>query len=195
MEHEHALTAPRNQWLHGLITWIVSTRFVYLYLLAILLANLDIVWAQEIFGYTDNVRLGVTVANALLFIAFDLSARDSLHDAWRGRGLVWKMCTLIAVGSLLSWFLNRDAGRIAVASFAAFALAGTADTLLYGVLHRFGVARRGRMNGSNLLSSAVDSLVFPTVAFGGLNWLLTGGQFAAKVVGGAFWAWFLTRKE
>ena len=169
--------------------------YVALYLLAIVAANLDIVWAQEIFGHTDNVRLAVTVFNALVFIAFDLSARDRLHDAWHRRGLVWKMALLIGAGSLLSWLLNRQAGQIALASFAAFSLAGIGDALVYGLLRRLGVGRRPRMNGSNLVSAAVDSLVFPTVAFGGLNWALTVGQFVAKVVGGAFWAWVFTRKR
>jgi len=169
--------------------------YVALYLVAIVLANLSIVWAQELFGYTDTVRLVITVFNALVFIAFDLSSRDKLHDAWHNRGLVWKMALLIATGSLLSWFLNRQAGQIAVASFAAFALAGIADAIVYAVLRWRGVERRSRMNGSNLVSAAIDSLVFPTIAFGGLNWLLTLGQFAAKVIGGAFWAWLFTRNE
>ena len=169
--------------------------YIALYLLAIVLANLDIVWAQAAFGYTDAVRLAVTVFNALVFIAFDLSARDRLHDAWHRRGLVWKMALLIGAGSLLSWLLNRQAGQIALASFAAFSLAGIADALVYGLLRRLGIERRARMNGSNLVSAAVDSLVFPTVAFGGLNWVLTVGQFVAKVAGGAFWAWVFTRRQ
>lgn len=170
-------------------------RYVAYYLIAILLANLDIVWAQKVFGYTDNVRLVITVFNALVFIAFDMSARDKLHDAWHNRGLAWKMTLLIGTGSALSWLLNRQVGQIALASFAAFALSGIADALVYGLLRGLGVGRRARMNGSNLVSAAVDSLVFPTIAFGGLNWILTAGQFIAKVVGGAFWAWVITDKE
>lgn len=169
--------------------------YVVLYLVAIVLANLSIVWAQELFGYTDAVRLAITVLNALVFIAFDLSARDKLHDAWHNKGLVWKMGLLIATGSVLSWFLNRQAGIIALASFSAFALAGMADAIVYGILKRRGIKRMNRMNGSNLAGAAIDSLVFPTIAFGGLNWLLTIGQFAAKVLGGAFWAWVFTREN
>lgn len=169
-------------------------KYVFYYLLAICLANLDIVWVQKLFGYTDTVRLIVTVGNALVFIAFDLSARDRLHDAWSKKGLVWKMTLLIGAGSLLSWFLNREAGQIAFASFVAFAASGIVDALVYGVLHHLGWKRRERMNGSNVVSAAADSLVFPTLAFGGLNWVLTIGQFLAKVGGGAFWTWYLTRK-
>jgi hypothetical protein len=170
-------------------------KYIIGYLAAILLANLDIVWAQQLFGYSDSVRLGVTAINALAFIAFDLSSRDRLHDAWQGSGLIWKMALLIGAGSVLSWLLNRQAGMIALASFTAFALAGLVDAVAYGLLHRLGIERRGRMNGSNVFSSAVDSLVFPTIAFGGLNLLLTGGQFVAKIAGGAFWAWLFTRHD
>lgn len=169
--------------------------YVGFYLFAIVLANLSIVWAQQIFGYTDTVRLAITMFNAFVFIAFDLSARDKLHDAWHNQGLIWKMTLLIASGSVLSWFLNREAGQIALASFLAFACAGIADAVVYSILRWRGIKRRGRMNGSNLVSAAVDSLVFPTVAFGGLNWMLTIGQFAAKVIGGAFWAWLFTRND
>ncbi len=34
----------------------------------------------------------------------------------------------------------------------------------------------------------VDSLVFPTIAFGGILWTITLGQFLAKVLGGYVWS-------
>ena len=46
-----------------------------------------------------------------------------------------------------------------------------------------------RSNGSNVASAAVDSLVFPWIAFGGFQPVVTGLQFLAKVLGGAAWAW------
>ena len=48
-----------------------------------------------------------------------------------------------------------------------------------------------RTTGSNIPSSAVDSLVFPWLAFGGLNVALTLAQFVAKVGGGLLWAYVL----
>lgn len=151
--------------------------YVLLYLFAIVAANISVsIWGP-----------GVSILNAFLFIALDLTARDKLHDAWQGRNLVWKMGLLIASGSLLSWILNRDAGPIALASFAAFACANVADAIVYHWLRE--KARLLRVNGSNLVSAGVDSLVFPILAFGWPPlWWVAIGQFAAKVIGGLIWS-------
>lgn len=155
--------------------------YVTLYLAAIVLANLTV------------AALGpsMTIVNAFLFIGLDLTARDRLHDAWHGRGLLPKMAALIAAGSLLSWLLNRNAGKIALASFVAFAAAATVDALVYHLLGRY--PRWMRVNGSNVLSAAVDSLVFPTLAFGAFLWPIVLGQFLAKVLGGFVWSLVLFR--
>jgi uncharacterized PurR-regulated membrane protein YhhQ (DUF165 family) len=155
-----------------------------LYLLAIVSANLLI--AQ--FGAQ------IAILNAFLFIGLDLTARDSLHEQWQSKHLWRNMALLIGAGSVLSAFLNWNALPIAVASFVAFAGAGVADTLVYSLLGER--SRLVRMNGSNLVSAAVDSLVFPALAFGfPLLWGIVIGQFAAKVVGGAVWSMVLTRRH
>lgn len=153
------------------------TRLVILYLSAIIAANLLV--AQ--FGPA------VTVANALLFIGLDLTTRDNLHEQWRGRGLWWKMLALIAAGSILSWWFNRAAGPIALASFAAFLATSLIDTLVYILLGSR--ARFVKINSSNIVSAAVDSLVFPALAFGyPLLWWVMLGQFVAKTAGGLIWS-------
>jgi queuosine precursor transporter len=136
----------------------------------------------------------VTVINAFLFIGLDLVARDKLHEAWHNRGLVWKMAALIATGSTLSWLLNRNAGQIALASFVAFALAAITDTLVYALGIRHGWTWMKRSNGSNLASAAVDSLVFPTLAFGVLMPWVTFGQLCAKILGGLAWSLALRKQ-
>ena|SRR3990167_5840471 len=158
----------------------IST-YVILYLAAIIAANLLV------------VRFGpsVTVLNAFLFIGLDLTSRDTLHDAWNGRKLSWRMGTLIVSGSALSWLLNRAAGPIALASLVAFAMSATVDSLVY---HRLGqYARLMRVNGSNVVSAAIDSFVFPTLAFGAFLWPVVLGQFVAKVAGGFLWSLILSR--
>ena len=160
----------------------LSVYYSGLYLTAIIAANLLV------------ARFGpnIAVLNAFLFIGLDLTTRDHLHEAWRGRGLVWKMALLIGIGSVLSWMLNRNAGQIAIASFVAFACAGAADAIVYHLLGR--KARIVKVNGSNVVSAAVDSVVFPTLAFGfPLLWLVMLGQFAAKVGGGFVWSLILAR--
>lgn len=160
------------------INWhLQSSALVGAYLVAIVAANLLV------------AALGpsVAVANAFLFIGLDLTARDRLHEAWRGRGLVWKMGALIAAGSALSYLLNANAGPIALASFCAFAVSATLDGVVYAALGRR--AYLVRVNGSNVISAAADSVIFPALAFGfPLLWGVMAGQFAAKVAGGFIWS-------
>lgn len=155
---------------------------IVLYLVAIVAANLSVAY----FGPAS------TIVNAFLFIGLDLTTRDALHERWRGKHLWAKMLALIVVGSLLSWVLNRNAGPIALASFVAFAASGIADAAVYHILGER--SRMLKVNGSNAVSSAVDSIVFPTLAFGGLMWGIVAGQFVAKVAGGYLWSLVLTRR-
>lgn len=155
--------------------------YVMLYLLAAVLANLSVAY----FGPSS------AIVNAFLFIGLDLTARDKLHDAWQGKYLWVKMFLLIAVGSGISYLLNRNAGMIAVASLAAFGVAGVVDAIVYQFLHdkKWMV----KVNGSNIFSALADSLVFPTIAFGGFLPLIVLGQFTAKVAGGFIWSWIIAK--
>lgn len=155
-----------------------------LYLVAIVAANLLV--AQ--FGPS------VTVVNAFVFIGLDLTTRDALHDRWHGRHLWRNMIALILAGSVISALLNINAVPIAVASFAAFMAAGVVDTFVYIALGSR--ARLVRVNGSNVVSAAVDSLVFPALAFGfPLLWGIVIGQLIAKVGGGFLWSLILSRRR
>lgn len=145
------------------------------YLAAIVAANLSV----TAFGPA------VSVVNAFVFIGLDLTSRDALHDRWGGD---WRrMAALIMAGSALSAVLNINALPNAVASCVAFGAAGIVDWLVYRRL--FAAPRWARVNGSNLFSAAVDSIVFPALAFGfPLLWPVVIGQFVAKVAGGALWS-------
>ena len=155
--------------------------FITLYLVAIVLANLTVAW----FGPK------MVIINAFLFIGLDLTSRDYLHEAWHKKGLVWKMLLLIGAGSLITLALNRDAAQIAFASFMAFSLAAIVDTVSYHFLRE--KAYIIKINGSNVTSALVDSIVFPTLAFGVfMPWIILG-QFAAKVGGGFVWSLILKR--
>ena len=156
--------------------------YVLLYLLAIVLANVTV----ALFGPW------VSVLNAFLFIGFNLTARDKLHDAWHGNHLKRNMALLILAGSVLSFALG--AGQIAIASLVAFALSETVDSVGYHLLR--GQGRMTRMNGSNIPAAAVDSIVFPYIAFGSpLLWPIVIGQFVAKVFGGAIWSAIICRVD
>lgn len=150
---------------------------VLIYLAAIVAANLMI--AQ--FGAS------ATIPVAFIFIALDLSTRDALHERWHGVNLWRNMALLIGAGSLVSALLNINALPIAIASCVAFAAAGITDTVVYALLGSR--ARLVKMNGSNVVSAAVDSFVFPVLGFGWPPlWGIVAGQFVAKVVGGFFWS-------
>jgi hypothetical protein len=136
---------------------------------------------------------GVSVLNAFLFVGLDLSSRDRLHERWHGRGLPLRMLALICAGGLLSFVLGGS-GQVALASGLAFLAASLTDTAAYHALRHHG--RLTRMNGSNLVGAAVDSLCFPLLAFGWpLSWPIALGQLAAKVAGGALWALLLERRH
>ena len=99
---------------------------VIAYLLAIVLANLLI----GLLGPAGAIIV------AFVFIGFDLTARDALHNTWQGNKLTLKMTALIAAGGILSYLLNRELQTIAIASTAAFALAAIADTITYQILNK-----------------------------------------------------------
>lgn len=152
--------------------WLVG-----LYLLAAVAANLSVSY----FGPS------VAIFNAFALIGLDLTTRDALHEKWHGKQLMPRMVLLIASGSALSAALNWNAAPIALASMLAFAAAASSDTLIYYLLGDR--ARLVKMNGSNVVSSAVDSLIFPLVAFGWPPlWPIMAGQFVAKVAGGFVWS-------
>lgn len=150
------------------------------YLAAVVTANLVV--AE--FGPQASIYV------AFLLIGLTLVVRDLAHDLWvRWRPL--KLGALIAAGALLSYLLNQDAAQIAKASCLAFAAAETADALLYHAARRLPWLERSNL--SNLLGAAVDSVVFPWVAFNGFMWAITFGQFSAKVAGGVLFSLLLVR--
>ncbi len=128
----------------------------------------------------------VSPINAFVLIGLDLALRDWLHVRLR----VWQMGVLIAGTGALTYALNPAAGMIAIASSAAFTAAAVVDWATFARLRGSWVFRA---NGSNVAGAAVDSLVFPTLAFGALMPQIVLAQFAAKVAGGAVWAWVISR--
>lgn len=155
---------------------------VLIYLAAIVLANLSVA------KFGPNAA----IINAFLFIGLDLTSRDGLHEAWGKDGLWWKMAILISAGGLMSWAMSRDAGLIAVASTTAFAAAAVVDTAVYHIFRKR--SKMEKSNLSNVAAATVDSILFPTIAFGGLLPVIVLGQFLAKVAGGYLWSLIIFRR-
>ncbi|MFH1248890.1 MAG: VUT family protein [archaeon] len=132
-----------------------------------------------------------SIITAFFLIGLDLTLRDSLHEKWHQRNLYLKMMLLIISGSILSYLINQQTAQIAIASFVAFFFAGFVDFVVYSKL--FKKKWIIKTNGSNIASSLVDSIVFPTLAFGTLlPWIILG-QFIAKSLGGFVWSLVLGR--
>lgn len=128
----------------------------------------------------------VSPINAFILIGLDLALRDWLHVRLK----VWQMGALIAATGALTYVLNPAAGMIAIASAAAFTSAAVVDWSVFAKLRGSWLFRA---NGSNVAGAAVDSLIFPTIAFGALMPHIVLMQFAAKVAGGALWAWAISK--
>lgn len=155
---------------------------IVLYLLAIVLANLFVTWLGP----------ASTIVNAFLFIGLDLTIRDRLHERWKDR-LKRNMALLILAGSVLSFLVNHNALRVACASCIAFAASETVKSIVYWAMRKHSHIKK--VNVANLPAAFVDSMLFPTIAFGSLiPWVIIG-QFAAKVFGGYVWTLLIHRKE
>lgn len=152
------------------------TVAVLIYAAAMTLANLSV----SAFGPW------ISPLNAFVLIGLDLALRDWLHLRLR----MWQMGALIASTGALTYALNPSAGAIAVASAVAFTAAAVVDWAVFWGLPGSWLRRA---NGSNVAGAAVDSVVFPTLAFGALLPHIVLAQFVAKVAGGALWAYALQR--
>ena len=152
------------------------TFAILIYAAAMTLANLSIA----------HFGPWVSPLNAFVLIGLDLALRDLLHVRLR----VWQMLALIGAAGALTYALNPAAGQIAAASSVAFTAAALVDWAAFARLRGSWLLRS---NGSNMAGAAVDSLIFPTLAFGVLMPHIVAMQFVAKVAGGAIWALCLDR--
>jgi hypothetical protein len=148
-----------------------------IYVAAMVTANLLVSWLGPWFS----------PFNSFLLIGMDLTLRDVMHE----RITKWQMLGVILVGGIITWAANPSAAHIAIASATAFGVSALADWAVYTFLRSRPWLVRS--NGSNVVGAAVDSLIFPTMAFGVFLPHIVMLQFAAKVGGGAFWSWFVFR--
>lgn len=153
------------------------TFAIIIYAAAMTLANLSV----TAFGPS------ISPVNSFVLIGLDLALRDWLHVRLK----VWQMGALIGATGALTYALNPAAGQIAVASACAFTAAALVD---WATFARLRGSWMFRANGSNVAGAAVDSLLFPTIAFGVLMPHIVALQFVAKIVGGGLWAWFLNKR-
>ena len=147
---------------------------IVIYALAIIAANLLVLQ----FGPA------VTPINAFFLIGLDLTLRNWLNLRMRP----FAMGALILSTGLLTFAVNQAAQNIAIASAVAFTFASLADWLTFRSVA--GSWMRRNLAG-NSVGALVDSILFPTLAFGALMPAIVVAQFVAKVAGGAMWAYLL----
>lgn len=125
--------------------------------------------------------------NAFVLIGLDLTLRDVMHE----RLSRLQLAGVIVAGGLITWLVNPGAAQIAIASATAFVAAAAVDWLVYSLLHtRTWLVKS---NGSNIAGAAVDSVLFPTIAFGVLLPHIILLQFMAKIAGGFIWSLVMDR--
>ena len=154
----------------------MTIALIALYLAALVVANLVI----TALGTVAVIPVG------LVLIGLTLVVRDRLHDRLAGRELVAGMAALLVAGGLVSYALNADAARVALASVVAFTLATVVDAVGYQLLE----GRRPwvRSAVSSAPAGLVDSAAFLIVLTGGIPVVLILAQAAAKAAGAAAWA-------
>ena len=102
------------------------------------------------------------------------------------------MGILILATGCLTYLVNPAARSIAIASAVAFTAAALADWATFRAVSGSWIRRN--VAGATV-GAAVDSILFPTLAFGALLPALVVAQFAAKVAGAAVWGWLIRPRE
>lgn len=150
----------------------MSAVLIAVYIAAMVTANLLVWWLGPWFS----------PINAFFLIGLDLTLRDVMQE----RLSRWQLAGVILAGGAITWGVNPAAAHIAIASATAFLVSALADWAVYTALRSRPWLVRS--NGSNVVGAAVDSIIFPTLAFGVFLPHIIAMQFAAKVFGGAVWS-------
>lgn len=144
---------------------------IFIWLLAIVLANLS----------AAHFGIWATPINAFFLIGLEITLRDYLHTKLSHVQLV----LMVFIGGAISFLINADAMNIALGSSIAVTVSCLVD---YYIFSKSKGTWFSKSNKSNVGSAAVDSLLFPTIAFGTFNTGVVLLQFFLKVFGGFLWS-------
>jgi len=150
---------------------------IALYATAIIAANLLVIY----FGPS------ITPVNAFFLIGLDLALRNYLALKMNR----YQMAAMILGTGALSYAINPATEMIAIASGIAFTTAAFADWVTFNTVTGNWIKRNF---AGNSVGALIDSIVFPTIAFGALMPTIVAAQFAAKVLGGTFWGFIIKKK-
>lgn len=127
----------------------------------------------------------VTPINAFFLVGLDMVLRDILHERYG----IMRSLFLSAIAGMVSYAINPASGLIAVASMVAFIAAAFVNALVYQKLIDKPWLKKS--NAGNVAAAAVDSVLFPLIAFGAFLPVIIIAQFLCKTAGGAIWSWAL----
>ena len=155
---------------------------ISIYLLAFVFSNFIVLW----FGSTG------LIFTALFLIPFDFVMRCIFHETWKGIELILKMSSLVLVAGFLSYLINIETQKIAIASIVGFSVA----QIFAGIFYQLTIKKSYfiKVNGSDAIGILIDSILFQMVAFSFINFSITTSQFVLKLTGGLFWYWVLFKK-
>ena len=102
------------------------------------------------------------------------------------------MFGMILGTGLISYLVNPASGMIAIASCIAFTFAALADWITFQTTAGSWFKRNF---AGNSVGALIDSIIFPTIAFGGLMPAIVLAQFAAKVAGGTAWGYLINKSS
>lgn len=127
----------------------------------------------------------VTLINAFFLVGLDMVLRDILHERYG----IMRSLFLSAIAGIASYGINPASGLIAVASMVAFIAAAFVNAMVYQKLIDKPWLKKS--NAGNVAAAAVDSVLFPLIAFGAFLPVIISAQFLCKTAGGAIWSWLL----
>jgi hypothetical protein len=159
----------------GLYAWVP---------IAVIIANIQVIKTVELFGLTSSLG---NIVYATSFLATDiLSENHGRKEAGRAVGIGFlSLVSLTVLMNVALWFkpasidfaqesmetLYALLPRIALASFIAYGVSQTHDVWAYSRLKKRRPESRWiwlRNNASTMISQAIDSLIFVTIAFAGI---------------------------
>ena len=121
---------------------------------------------------------------ALTLVGLDLSIRDWLNVVIPR----WGMAILIPAAGLIAFAFDPSVRFIALASVVAFVIS---EWVEWGCFQAAEGSWFKRAVKANTAAAAVDSLIFPALAFHAFLPWISLAQFLAKTVGSTVWAYGL----
>lgn len=155
---------------------------IFLYLFTIVLANL----IAYILGQKG------LIITAFFLVPFDFIIRSYFHETWKGVKLLKNLISLITLGGLISFIINFNMIKIAVASTAAFIIANIIASFFYQYFIKYKYFIK--VNGSDIIAIIVDSFIFQYIAFYNISIFIMSLQILIKMLGGFFWYWIIFKK-